>query len=388
VKSFKSLIINLIESGIHIGGPKTQSNAFLGDNLQGTRYNITLFNLTKTVLLLKHVVILIKSLGLTKSKFLFINYDIATKDISYYYAQLINQVFLLNKWVGGFLTNYKEIMGRLKWPVINDFDMLVSKPLDFDKKRSKIKFLQFKKDLASFERNLYPKALFILNLTKNEWALNEGNHLNIPIISVLNNSTKNINLIQYGIGGNDKTLISVNLFNRIIVDAYNQGLFLRYLKIVKFKIQKFYLNYKLLLKLYTLIFINYRLLLFIVTNLIIYKNDNNIIISDKFIFNSLKLIFLLINQINSFIKKNKLNKISKILIGTLLKKLLKQLNILNKLVINILISYYLTTSKTNIYNLVLIYNNFIKIKLLLNKRFYYFNTFDYYLYQGIRNFYK
>jgi small subunit ribosomal protein S2 len=364
VKNFQYLIINLMESGIHLGEKKKQYNPELGEILNGSRFDLSIINLEKTVLSLKQTIRLVNDLGFFKSNFLFVNYDLATVDVTYYYAQLLNQLFLSKKWMGGFLTNYKELRLRLRWPRIN------------------VPVLKL------------PKALFIINTKDYHWAFNEGISLKLPIISVLNSNNTQFKQIQYGIPGNDKTIIAINFYNRILADAYQQGLLVRYFKIIGLKLLSFYRLFKIILKFYSLVFMYFRLLLLIIItsnfyiNTVFNNNNNNDL--NNFIKLSLKLLLLMLNQLNRFSINYKLKNIKLFLKGKLIKLLLIKLHFITFLVINYLINLYdLKIEDDKLLNLDVIYFKIKTIKNLLNKRFYVFNSFDYHLYFGLKtNFYK
>lgn len=346
-----------MESGLHLGAVKNKYNYALGNNIVGHRFNVSILNLEKTIFSLKQTSRLMRRLGFYKSNFLFINYDLTTEDVMFYYAQLVNQMFLSHKWIGGFLTNYKEIRPRIVWPRINVPGML------------------------------FPKALFIVNTKANYWPLNEGVVLKLPIIAAVSSDNFEVNLVHYSLVGNDKTIFAVNFYNRMLVDSYNQGLLFRYFKIIKVKIVDFYKKFKLMLKLYSLIFIYFRLVLIIIINFNINLKLNNKIMLNQYIIISIKLLLLLLIRINKYVRY--LNKVNVFSQGNMLILLLTKLGNLTSLVLNYLINEYNNTTRLiNSNDLIILYNMFIEIKRSLNKRLYLFNVLDYLIYFGIKKYYN
>ena len=370
VKTFQYLIISLLESGIHLGASKSKYNPALGSTVIGHRFDTSILNLERTVVSLKQVSSLFRALGFSKSRFLFVNYDLVTQDVTSYYAGLLDQSCLSTKWIGGFLTNYKELNTRLGWPVLNSGSS----------------------SLVKANKAGLPKAVFIVNLNQNNWAFNEAVVLNLPVVSVVSSDAKNFEFVEYSIPGNETSVISVNLYSRVIADSYLQGLLMRYLKLIDVKLNSFYIYFKLLLKRLSLVSAYYRLLLLVMVVSNLYLKKNNSISTKLFVSTSIKLLLLLSVELNkTILEYNSVSDkaFSKFFVNGTVSFMLQDLHNLMCLVIKHLLSLNSVINKSKRVDLVSdIFNYFNKIKTGLNKNVYLFTEFDSYLYYGLKHYYK
>lgn len=134
--------------------------------------------------------------------------------------------FLVKKWPGGFLTNFKIILREIsKLQYLNTF--ICSDQYKVLTKKEQIRLEKKRDKLSScYEgvvnlKNL-PKALFIMGLKSEITAIKEAKILNIPIISVCDTDTNPI-IVDYLIPGNDDGLKSVAFFVKLISNAIKEG---------------------------------------------------------------------------------------------------------------------------------------------------------------------
>jgi small subunit ribosomal protein S2 len=134
--------------------------------------------------------------------------------------------FINDRWLGGLLTNFSTILGR-----INYFKKLKERKESGDlNKLSKKENAYLCKELDKLEGYLggikdlkkLPDALFVVDTHKESLAVKEANRLGIPIIGVVDTNA-NPDDIDFVIPGNDDAIKSVRYLTSVIADAIIAG---------------------------------------------------------------------------------------------------------------------------------------------------------------------
>jgi small subunit ribosomal protein S2 len=137
--------------------------------------------------------------------------------------------YINERWLGGMLTNFNTISGRVKkmteyerMRVAGDFEAMPKKEA-----------LILGRELEKLQRNLggirgmsrLPDAVFIIDTKKEHLAVTEANKLGIPVVAVVDTNC-DPDLVQYVIPGNDDAIRAGNLLCRVIADAVEEGRFI------------------------------------------------------------------------------------------------------------------------------------------------------------------
>jgi len=130
--------------------------------------------------------------------------------------------YIVNKWKGGFLTNFREIGKKLKeLQGINNFiqkdsfkNLIKKEQVLCGKRRAKLQGIY--EGVLNLTRP--PEALFIIGLNREETAFKEAKKKGIPVLAVCN-SNCNPRLVDYVIPGNDENVESINFFASLVADA-------------------------------------------------------------------------------------------------------------------------------------------------------------------------
>jgi small subunit ribosomal protein S2 len=141
-------------------------------------------------------------------------------------AQRAGMYYVTDRWPGGMLTNFatiKKSINRLKdiekMRVDGTFGNLTKKEV-----------AGLEKELAKLNKNFsgivpmerMPKAIFILDTSKEETAVKEAKRLGIPIVALIDTNS-NPDLIDYPIPGNDDATKSIKAVVNIITDTIIEG---------------------------------------------------------------------------------------------------------------------------------------------------------------------
>ena len=141
-------------------------------------------------------------------------------------AKRCGQYYVSERWLGGMLTNYKTISGRIKR--LNDIEKM-EEDGTFDK-LSKKEVIKLRAEHEKLEKYLggirdmkgMPGALFIVDPKKERIAVKEARILNIPIIGIVDTNCDPDD-VDYIIPANDDAIRAVKLIASKMADAVIEG---------------------------------------------------------------------------------------------------------------------------------------------------------------------
>ena len=138
-------------------------------------------------------------------------------------AKDTNQYFVNHRWLGGMLTNWSTITKSIK--KMKELETLKSNPNNEFTKKEILKISnQHEKLVKSLsgisEMKKSPDLLFIIDTKLEHIAVSEANHLNIPIIGIVDTNC-DPDLIDYPIPGNDDSRRSIDLYCNLIRETIN-----------------------------------------------------------------------------------------------------------------------------------------------------------------------
>jgi small subunit ribosomal protein S2 len=160
---------------------------------------------------------------------LFVGTKKQTQDPIARYADQCGMPYINERWLGGMLTNFNTIAGRVK--KMTEYERMRAAG-DFEAMPKK-EALILTRELDKLQRNLggirnmarLPEAVFIIDTKKEHIAVTEANKLGLPIVAVVDTNC-DPDLIQYVIPGNDDAIRAGNLLCRVVADAVEEGRFI------------------------------------------------------------------------------------------------------------------------------------------------------------------
>lgn len=141
-------------------------------------------------------------------------------------AERIGAPYVAGRWIGGTLTNFKNIRKR-----IDRLEKLMSErdSGELEKYTKKERLLidrEITELLARFGGLVkmldLPSALFIVDTKREETAVREANQLGIPVIG-LSSSDCDFSMVQYPVPANDTSVRSIRLVAETIAEAFEKG---------------------------------------------------------------------------------------------------------------------------------------------------------------------
>lgn len=220
------LINEMVRKGIYIGKVKSKSHPKMKNFVFGTRHNIQIINLEKTVQKLSEAAEYIKSIVANKGIILFVATKMPAKTLIKEAAIKCGMPYVEERWLGGTLTNINTILKRIEYYL--DLEKRKASG-DLASKYTKKEQIKFEKELASLSKNLegiknlkkLPEAIFVVDAAAHKWVINEAIKIKIPLIAVVNTDSDPTK-IAYPIPANSESLESTKFILEKITEVITQ----------------------------------------------------------------------------------------------------------------------------------------------------------------------
>ena len=141
-------------------------------------------------------------------------------------AQRCGAFYVVTRWLGGTLTNFKTIQGRIDYLVQlearkekGEFDKLPKK----EALKLEAAIVRLNKYFGGIkEMTKMPGAMFVIDVGREAIAVAEARRVGVPIVALVD-SDCDPNLIDYPIPGNDDAIRSIRLITGRMADAIKEG---------------------------------------------------------------------------------------------------------------------------------------------------------------------
>ena len=220
----------LLDSGVHFGHQTRRWNPKMRRFILGERNGIYLIDLRKTLAGIETSYAYVRDLVADGGIILFVGTKKQTQGPIEDYAKACGMPFVNQRWLGGMLTNFATVAGRVKRMVelrgmqrAGDFDNM-----------PKREALHHSRELEKLDRNLsgisnldrVPDAIFVIDTKKEHIAVTEARKLGLPVVAVVDTNC-DPDVIDYVIPGNDDAIRAGALLCRLMADAVTEGRFIR-----------------------------------------------------------------------------------------------------------------------------------------------------------------
>lgn len=223
-------MIELLEAGVHFGHQTQRWNPKMKPYIYGARNGIYVIDLRKTTDLLDQAYNLVRDYAAKGKNVLFVGTKKQAAEVVAEEAQRSGAYFINRRWLGGMLTNFETIRGRVN--KLKEMEEFINN--GYVDKLPKKEVAQMNRQLAKLSKTLggikemrgLPDLIFIVDQAKEEIAIKEANKLGIPVIC-LADTNANPDGIDYIIPGNDDAIRSIKLITSKLADAVLEGKQLR-----------------------------------------------------------------------------------------------------------------------------------------------------------------
>ncbi|MBQ2288097.1 MAG: 30S ribosomal protein S2 [Lachnospiraceae bacterium] len=219
----------LLEAGVHFGHQTRRWNPKMAEYIYTERNGIYIIDLQKSVGMVDDAYNAIKDIVADGGTILFVGTKKQAQDAIRTEAERCGMYFVNQRWLGGMLTNFKTIQGR-----INRLKQIETMAEDgtFEVLPKK-EVIEIKKEWEKLEKNLggikdmkrIPDAIFVVDPKKERICVQEAHVLGIPLIGIADTNCDPEEL-DYVIPGNDDAIRAVKLIVSKMADVVieaNQG---------------------------------------------------------------------------------------------------------------------------------------------------------------------
>ena len=216
----------LLEAGVHFGHQTRRWNPKMAPYIFTERNGIYIIDLQKTVRKIDDAYAFVRSVVMEGKSVLFVGTKKQAQESIEAEAKRCNMFYVNNRWLGGMLTNFRTIKGRIarlnaidEMEARGDFEVLPKKEvIKLQHEREKLQ-----ENLGGIrEMKNLPGCLFVVDPRKEHIAVAEARALNIPIVAIVDTNC-DPDEIDYVIPGNDDAIRAVKLIAGKMADAVLEG---------------------------------------------------------------------------------------------------------------------------------------------------------------------
>lgn len=220
----------LLEAGVHFGHQTQRWHPRMKQYIFTQRNGIHIIDLQQTLGLLESACKFISKIAEEGKSILFVGTKRQAQDAVQHAAHNSDMFFVSHRWLGGMLTNFSTIQGRIDYLVRLEerkekggFNLLTKKEA-----------LKLEDEIQRLTRNFggvkemtkLPGALFIVDIAREKIAVAEARRMGIPIVALVD-TDGDPELVDYVIPGNDDAIRSIALIAGRIASAALEGFGLR-----------------------------------------------------------------------------------------------------------------------------------------------------------------
>ena len=216
----------LLEAGVHFGHQRRRWNPKMKPYIFAQRNGIHIIDLQKTLRMLGEAQEFMADVATRGKKIVLVGTKKQAQDTIVTEAERSGVFYIVTRWLGGTLTNFKTIQSRIDYLVQLEARRAKGEFGALPKKES----LKLEDSIARLNRYLggikemteMPGVLFVIDVGREAIAVAEARRVGVPIVALVD-SDCDPELIDYPIPGNDDAIRSIRLVTARIADAIIEG---------------------------------------------------------------------------------------------------------------------------------------------------------------------
>jgi len=216
----------LLEAGVHYGHHVSRWNPKMAPYIYRRRHSIHIVNLRETVRGLVRAMRFLSTIAEQGGEIILVGTKRAAKATVEEQGKRAGVHYVCERWLGGTLTNFEVVMGRLKR--LEELEEL-ERTGEIENKGKKYASV-LRRELAKLQKNLggvrnmkrLPDALVIIDPRRESSALREAAILDIPTIC-FQDTDSSPDMVDIVIAGNDDAMRSIQLICSKLMDAFIAG---------------------------------------------------------------------------------------------------------------------------------------------------------------------
>lgn len=220
-------IKQLLEAGAHFGHKTSRWHPKMAPFIHSKRNGSHIIDLTKTVEGLNDALSFLSQTAGEGKQILFVGTKRQAQDMVKAAAEDLKQPFVTERWLGGMLTNWPTISGRIKR--LKDLETKMESG-ELAAKYNKLEVQRFQEEIVELNRiyggiknmSQRPGAVFIIDLIADANALAEAKKLGLKTVALVDTNADPTS-VDYAIPCNDDAIKTIQLVLDYIKQAVETG---------------------------------------------------------------------------------------------------------------------------------------------------------------------
>ena len=216
----------LLEAGVHFGHQTRRWDPKMAEYIFQARNGIHIIDLQKTSKKLDEAYNFVREQAEEGKTVLFVGTKKQAQECIKEAAEKCNMYYVDQRWLGGMLTNFNTIQGRIKR--LEDLEKM-QEDGTFEVLPKK-EVILLKKEMEKLQKNLggikemkeIPGVMFVVDPKKEHIAVLEAHKLGIPVVGLVDTNC-NPEDVDYAIPGNDDAIRAVKLIADCIANSVIEG---------------------------------------------------------------------------------------------------------------------------------------------------------------------
>lgn len=220
-------IKKLLEAGAHFGHKTERWHPKMAPYIHSKRSGTHIIDLTKTVEGLEEALAFITKTAASGKQVLLVGTKRQAQDIVKKTAEETGMPFVTERWLGGMLTNWTTIGGRVKH--LQDLENRMASG-ELANKYNKLEVQRFQEEIDQMnvlyggikELHARPGAVFVVDIIADANAVREANKIGVPIIALVDTNA-DPSQVTYPIPANDDAIKTIQLVLDYVQQAIQDG---------------------------------------------------------------------------------------------------------------------------------------------------------------------
>ena len=224
--NFNISIKDMLEAGVHFGHQTRRWNPKMKPYIFAEKNGIYIIDLQKSLRQAQVAYEAVRKVAATGAPVLFVGPKKQAVDIIREEAERVDQHYVIERWLGGLLTNFQTVRKSLdrleeieKWESDGTIEQFGKKErMQLTKKRARLDRM-----LGGIRKmDKRPGLLFIVDTQISDIAIKEAKVLGIPVVGLVDTNC-DPDPVDYPIAANDDAIRSIKLFTTMVSEAILEG---------------------------------------------------------------------------------------------------------------------------------------------------------------------
>tara|TARA_Y100000591_G_scaffold92776_1_gene78486 strand:+ start:160 stop:927 length:768 start_codon:yes stop_codon:yes gene_type:complete len=212
---------DLLGSGAHFGHVTRKWNPNFKPYILLEKNGVHIINLESTIEAVKKACIFVKKIVSKNGEILFVGTKKQAQDIVQQEADKCSMFYIVERWLGGTLTNFSTIKKSIKRLKLlekegsNLYENMTKKETQM-LNRERLKLADQHRGIKDMRR--LPDCIIVVDAQYEDTAIQEAKRLEIPVIAIVDSNTDPLK-VDYPIPANDDSMRTIHLLIAALADA-------------------------------------------------------------------------------------------------------------------------------------------------------------------------